>query len=85
MEVVKEQNKALEDRIIEINVQKTKEIKEITAALRKPADENARLKGLEAELKENKKLNEALYQAIREGATDKARKLLEVQIRKHQN
>lgn len=57
MEALKEQNKALEARIIEINVQKAKDIKEITATLKKPADENTRLKGLEGELKEHKKLN----------------------------
>ena len=57
MGVLKEQNKALEDRIIEINVQKTKEIKEITANLKKPDDENTRLKSLEGELKEHKKMN----------------------------
>lgn len=36
--MLKEQNKALEGRIIEINVQKAKDIKEITATLKKPAD-----------------------------------------------
>lgn len=84
----KDKIKELEDKVIQNNVQKQKEIKELTERLRgKPQpgggqEGDTKLRSLEAELREHRKLNEVLYQNAKD--FEKLKRVLEVQIKKHQ-